>query len=235
MEENNDSEINPADYKDFEAYEIIQEVELASLNPALVPVLLSINPILAATLQAMINGLSVENVIERGEQLNINEAYLNYIRQAKQDEEDEWKSISRVNSYTSILITIFNSSSEVFSLRHANWDYSDHLASEFDIQPLEHLSFTLRNETPVRKSPKTKRPTSIKHNFSFASSSHGFEFSTVIKLQGQYSAFSFSPPTIPYREHKVRSIGSKPLKCSSHISRSLAKSPYSYAVAITLG
>ena len=235
MEENNDIEINPADYQDFEAYEIINEVELASLNPVLVPILQYMNPILAATLQAMIHGLSTEEVLERGEQLDIDEAYLNYIRQAKQDEEDEWKSISRINAYTSILVTIFNSSSEVFSLRHADWDYSSHSRSEFDIQPLEHLCFTLRNETPVRKSAKTRRPTSIHHNFSFASPSHGFEFSTLIKLQGKYSTFSFSPPTIAYRQHSVRSIGSKPLKCTSHISRSLAKSPYSYAVAITLG
>jgi hypothetical protein len=236
MEENKSTKINTADYEDFEAYDIIQEVDLVSLNSTLLSALMQMNPILAVTLQASLAGFSIEEILRMGEQSQVNENYLNYIKQAKQDEKDEWNLISRIKSYTSILITIFNSSNEVFSLRHASWDYSGHPISNFDIQPLEHMCFTLRHETPVLKSSsRTRLPTSINHNFSFESASHAFEFSTLVKLQRKYQAFSFSPPTIPYREHTVLSIGKKPLKCSSQISRTLSNSPYSYAVAITLG
>lgn len=114
MEENKNTKINAADYEDFEAYDIIQEVDLVSLNSTLLSVLMQMNPILAVTLQASLAGFSIEEILRMGEQSQVNENYLNYIKQAKQDEKDEWNLISRIKSYTSILITIFNSSNEVF-------------------------------------------------------------------------------------------------------------------------
>jgi hypothetical protein len=236
MEEYTNTEINIEDYEDFEAYDLVEEADLISLNSTLLTTLTQFNPILSAILQATLAGLSIEEIKKLGEQTQIDENYLNYIKQAKEEEQKEWNTLSRITSPTSILITIFNSTNEVFSLRNASWDYSEHPVSDFDIQPLEHLCFTLRHETPVVKNSLTgNRPTRINQDFSFKSASHAFEFSTSIRLKRKYSTFSFSPPTIPHREHTVRSTGSKSLKCNSQISRNLPKRPYSYAVAITLG
>jgi hypothetical protein len=236
MEENMNTEIDIENYEDFEAYDIITEADFVSLNSTPFWLLAQLNPILAATLQVTLAGLSAEEIMKMAEQSQIEATYLNYLREAKEEEQHEWNSIARTASPTSILITIFNSTNEVFSLHNASWDYSGHPVSDFDIEPLQHLCFTLRHQTPVVKRDKpSKYPTRINQNFSFKSASHAFEFSTSIRLKKQYEFFSFSPPTIPHREHTIRSVGAESLECSSQISRKLAERPYSYAVAITLG
>ncbi|WP_426618184.1 hypothetical protein ACP3TY_18705 [Pseudomonas rustica] len=228
--------INIDDYEDFEEYEIIEQIDLASVNSTLVFALAQINPIAAAILQTALAGLSPEKVLALEDKSQIPPAFLDYLKEASEAEQDEWNSISRIGSYTSILFNIYNNTNEVFTLRHANWDHSNFATSDFDIQPMQHMNFTLRHEVPVVKvSSKTKGPTTINHGFSFASESYGFEFSTLLKLKKKYSSFSFSPPTIPHREHKIASTGRKALPCSSKISRALPNRPYSYAVAITLG
>lgn len=236
MEENMNTEIDIENYEDFEEYDTITEADFVSLNSTSFWLLAHLNPILAATLKATMAGLSAEEIMKLAEQSQIEATYLNYLREAKEEEQQEWNSIARAASPTSILITIFNSTNEVFSLHNASWDYSEHPVSDFDIEPLQHLCFILRHQTPVVKRDRpSKYPTSINQNFSFKSASHAFEFSTSIRLKKQYEFFSFSPPTIPYREHTIRSVGAESLECSSQISRKLAERPYSYAVAITLG
>ena len=154
------------------------------------------------------------------------------LKDAKAEEPGVWNNVQRVGSHSHVMIYIYNGTSETFTLSSANWSTGG-LTEKYTIEPWDYLLFTPRADIPYFAKGRTS--TQAKHNFTYQSDNHAFEFSTRLWVRKEYTAFSFDPPTIPLREHNIKSIGTQPLRCTSRITRTMATQPYSYGIVISLG
>ncbi len=156
-------------------------------------------------------------------------------KEAKVDEEENWKAIKRVKTHTTVLVYIYNGTDETFALESSTWDNSIHPKEAYDIAPWQFESFRLSSETPARRTRRSNLPTQVKHGFSYKGGGLAFDFSTLLKLVVPYNPWTFEPQVTLSRSHDIRSIGNTPLNCKSSITRSLDGAPYSYNVVIILG
>ncbi|WP_408599973.1 hypothetical protein [Pseudomonas sp. PLMAX] len=173
----------------------------------------------------------IDNAIDKQKTV---EEFDEFIREGKRDEEQAWRSISNVQSPNSVIFYIFNATAKTFSLTTSSWDNGIHPKEKYDLEPWDYLSFILRSEPPRRRAGKIPA-SQVNHHFSYESGKLAFQFSTSLSIRGEHQGFSFSPKDIPHIEHTVRSIGREKLKCTSSITRTMPKKPYSYSVVIKLG
>ncbi|TVT80546.1 hypothetical protein [Pseudomonas sp. H3(2019)] len=171
--------------------------------------------------------------MDETEYANTASDFPNIIKEAKEEETGVWDNVKRVTSHSHVMIYFYNGTAETFNLTASSWDTGADPIERYAIAPWDYLSFVLREETPIFAKGRTS--TQAKHSFTYKSENHTFEFSTLLKVRKDYSAFSFSPETFPVRENKIRSIGTSPLRCSSRIIRIVDSKPYHYGVVISLG
>jgi hypothetical protein len=154
------------------------------------------------------------------------------IDEAKEEATGVWNKVRRVTSHSHVMFYIYNATAQTFSLSSASWDLGG-LEEKYVIEPWDYLSFVLRGDVPVFANGKLS--TQTRHVFTYQGESQAFEFSTGLKVKREFESFSFTPKTVPQRVHRIRSTGSHPLACASHVTRALAERPYHYGVVITLG
>lgn len=154
------------------------------------------------------------------------------LKEAKAEEPGVWGKVRGVNSHSHVMLYLYNGTSETFKLSSASWGIGGDVES-YSIAPWDYMQFVLREDIPYFAKGRTS--TQAKHNFIYQSHNHAFEFSTRLWVRKEHSAFSFNPPTVPLRENTVKSIGKKPLHCSSRIIRAEPAKPYHYGVVISLG
>lgn len=154
------------------------------------------------------------------------------LKEAKEEEPGVWNNVQRVSSHSHVMIYIYNGTSEKFRLSSASWD-TDGQNEKYTIEPWDYLLFVLREDIPHFAKGRTS--TQAKYNFTYQSENYAFEFLTRLWVRKEHSASSFDPTTIPLREHKIKTIGTKPLQCTSRITRTVSTKPYHYGVVISLG
>ncbi len=154
------------------------------------------------------------------------------LKDAKEEEPGVWNNVQRASSHSHVMIYIHNGTSEKFVLSSAS---SGNVAEakDYPVEPWDYWLFVPREDIPYFARGRVS--TQAKHSFIFESDNYAFEFSTKLWVRKEYSALSFDPPTIPLREHNIKSIGKKPLQCTSRITRTMKNSPYSYGIVISLG
>lgn len=154
------------------------------------------------------------------------------LKEAKEEEPGVWNDVQRVTSHSHVMIYIYNGTSARFTLSSATWG-SVGQTENYTIEPWDYLLFVQRADIPYFAKGRTS--TQARHHFIYQSDHHAFEFSTKLWVRKEHSAFSFDPPTLPLREHTIKSIGKQPLQCTSRITRTMATKPYNYGVVISLG
>ena len=169
----------------------------------------------------------IDNAIDKQKTV---EEFDEFIREGKRDEEQAWRSISNDESPNSVIVYIFNATAKTFSLTTTS-SYNGAPPSEACVlEPWDCASIILRSEPPTKKNPSIK----VNHDLSFESGKFAFQFNTSLSLKGD-GPFVLKVTFTPHIQHTVRSIGKEQLKCTSSITRSLSKEPYSYSVVIRLG
>jgi hypothetical protein len=150
------------------------------------------------------------------------------MRKSLREEARTWASIRPVASHTSVLFFIYNSTNETFKIDYSSWDSNRQSAKEYEIGPLQYLSFTLRSAIPQRHPDRKVRVSSkVNHGFTYRSAKFAFDFSTQLYIRHHY----INGPSV-IREHSLRSVGRYRLNCEYELKRSMAGSPYSYSMAI---
>lgn len=155
-------------------------------------------------------------------------------QQTQQQEAEDWRSISRIKDYTSIIVYIYNGSYRTFNLVSGSWDVSEEQKADCIIEPWQYTSFILSSETPKREGGKSARSTQAEHTFCFKSEYESFEFSTLLKLKLEYDTFGFNQKTVPFRNLNIRPSANSLLNFNARIIHEQAVAPYSYSIAINI-
>lgn len=194
-----------------------------------------INPVAAGILGTVLSSITNDEHPKTTHHSKPEDEFKTVIKKAQQHEEKTWNTIKHEGN-NSILINIYNGTSEKFSLTQCSWDTSGFQGKDLVIHPWTYMQFILRSTPPaISGGAKRRRSTPVGHAFTYSGEKQAFHFTTLVKLTAPYEPFAFDTKIIPKREHKVRSIGKKPLTCESHITRQQPARPYSYAIVINLG
>lgn len=154
------------------------------------------------------------------------------IDEAKEEAKGIWNNIKQVTTHSHVMFYFYNATAQTFRLSSASWNPAG-AEEKYVIQPWDYLSFVLRENTPVFANGKLS--TKAIHQFSYRGDNQAFEFSTTLKISKEFDPLSFTPKTIPHREHTIRSTGAVRLQCDYHVTRAMADRPFHYGVIITLG
>ena len=194
-----------------------------------------ISPVAASILGTVLSNITDDEHNKTTTHLELEDEFQTVIKKAQQQEEKTWNTIKHEGN-NSILINIYNGTSETFSLTQCSWDTSGLQGEDLVIHPWQYMQFILRSTPPALSGgAKRRRSTPVGHAFTYSGEKQAFHFTTSVKLTAPYEPFAFDTKIIPNREHNVRSIGKEPLTVKSHITRHQSARPYSYAIVINLG
>lgn len=155
---------------------------------------------------------------------------------AAKEQPTQWNAISKLTSETGILIYIYNTTRENFSLTKASWDSSQLPLKEFDLGAGDYTSFILRDDR-LRRISNAKsafRSSKIKHDFTYTGGEKSFTFSTEAQLYQRYEPLAFGSTTNVSRQYNTRSTGKIEVLCSTELTQRKKESPYSYAIKIVI-
>jgi len=195
----------------------------------------SFNPVAGGILGAALSLLTDDELTKAINHSTLENEFKNIIKEAQRHEEKTWNTLKREGN-NSVLIYIYNGTSEKFSLTHCSWDTSGFRPEDLVIRPWEFMQFILRSEPPALSGgAKRRSSTPVRHAFIYSGEKQAFNFTTSVKLTTPYDPFAFDTKIIANREHNVRSIGKETLTVESYITRQQSARPYSYAIVINLG
>ncbi|MCU0120382.1 hypothetical protein N8H74_19125 [Pseudomonas sp. B2M1-30] len=155
---------------------------------------------------------------------------------AAKEQPIQWSAVSKMTHETGVLIYIYNTTRENFSLTKASWDSSQLPLKEFDLGAGDYTSFILRDDR-LRRISNAKsifRSSKIKHEFTYKSAERAFTFSTEAQLYLRYEPLAFGNTTTVSRQYNTRSTGKTELLCSTELTQRQNASPYSYAMKIVI-
>ncbi|MFW9080261.1 hypothetical protein ACOI9X_13440 [Pseudomonas sp. P2757] len=181
-----------------------------------------------------LSGLSKEKFESEKANFLLGRKYEANYKLARQQQPVEWEAIRKTASKTNILIHIYNHTHETFSLISSTWDGEP---EDFEIPPGNCYSLLLPN-TLLRRTSSGKQAfqsSLISHTFTYSSGDYAFGFATAMTLTNRgYEPFAFDAKSKVSRQHSIRSLGQREIRCQYALEQNQSATPYSYALKIQI-
>lgn len=186
-------------------------------------------------LQGMIDSIkdtasTFENSITREEKIKIelSNKFKKFVEDIENKEAEAWPPPDLQDSVTSVIIAIYNGTSDIFKLSYSNWDATTEPEGEYDVSPWSSKSYIMDS------APPELGESGVKTYFTYTAVEKSFDILTQVKIENPIPIFPFPGFDTPEWELKIRSFGDAQPTYRTYIAQRLSEHPYSYRVVIIL-
>lgn len=166
---------------------------------------------------------------EQRERIELRNRFQNFVEDVESKEAEAWPTLDLQPASTSVIIAIYNGTSDNFKLSYFNWDKVEGPEGDCDIPPWCFKSYTID-----RKPPEVGE-SAVKTYFTYTAGEQSIDILTQVKVDNPVSIFPYSGFDKPEWDLKIRSYGDPLPACKTYIAQRLTEEPYSYRIVIILG